>query len=97
MAARKSKPQSTREQQLDASRAAASLVGAEEFMELLNDRWRFAWLNFRAGIYRGIGLTIGVALIIVALGWAVTVFGGLPYIGDFFRSIEQNATTQSVK
>ncbi len=94
MAARKTK---LTNQQLDDASRIAGLVGAGDFMELLNDRWRFAWLNFRAGLWRGVGLTIGVALIIVALGWAVTVFGGLPYIGDFFRSIEQNATTQTAK
>ncbi len=92
--ARKSS-QKKREQALDASERAAGLVGSEEFVNLLNDRWRFAWLNFRAGVYRGIGLTIGVALIIVILGWAVTVFGGLPYIGDFFRAIQETATTST--
>lgn len=83
--------------QLDDASRVAGLVGAGEFLELLNNRWRFAWLNFKAGLWRGIGLTVGVALIIVALGWAVTVFGGLPYIGDFFRSIQENATTQTAK
>ena len=92
--ARKSSQQK-REQALDASERAAGLVGSEEFVNLLNDRWRFAWLNFRAGVYRGIGLTLGVALIIVLLGWAVTVFGGLPYIGDFFRTIQETATTSA--
>ena len=92
--ARKSS-QKKREQALDASERAAGLVGSEEFVNLLNDRWRFAWWNCRAGVYRGIGLTIGVALIIVILGWAVTVFGGLPYIGDFFRAIQETATTST--
>jgi Zn-dependent membrane protease YugP len=84
----------TKAQELDAAERAAGLVGAEEFVNLLNDRWRFAWLNFRAGIYRGIGLTIGVALIIVLLGWLVTVLGGIPYIGDFVREVQQSATAQ---
>lgn len=83
--------------QLDDASRIAGLVGAGEFLELLNNRWRFAWLNFKAGFYRGVGLTVGVALIIVALGWAVTVFGGMPYIGDFFREIQQNAAAQTVK
>lgn len=82
-------------QELDAAERAANLVGAEEFVNLLNDKWRFAWLNFRAGIYRGIGLTVGVALAIVLLGWLVAVFGGLPYVGDFVRSVQENATTQT--
>jgi hypothetical protein len=84
-------------QELDMAARAASLVGGEEFVELLNDRWRFAWLNFRAGIYRGVGLTLGVALTLVLLGWLVTALGGIPYIGDFFRSIQESATTQTVK
>ncbi len=97
MAARKSSQSSTKAQQVDAAQKAAGLVGAEEFVELLNDRWRFAWLNFRAGVYRGIGLTIGVALIVVLLGWAVTVFGGIPYIGDFVLQIEQSVQQSQAK
>ncbi len=85
----------TKAQELDAAERAANLVGAEEFVNLLNDRWRFAWLNFRAGIYRGIGLTLGVALVVVLLGWLVSALGGIPYIGDFVREVQQSATTQS--
>ncbi|MDQ5944423.1 MAG: hypothetical protein QG658_490 [Patescibacteria group bacterium] len=85
----------TKAQELDAAERAASLVGAEEFVNLLNDRWRFAWLNFRAGIYRGVGFTLGIALVIVLLGWLVTVLGGIPYIGDFIREVQESATTQS--
>lgn len=91
----KNRKLATQAQELDAAERAAGLVGAEEFVGLLNDRWRFAWLNFRAGIYRGIGLTVGIALAIVLLGWMVAVFGGLPYIGDFVRSVQENATTQT--
>lgn len=85
----------TKAQELDAAERAAGLVGAEEFVNLLNDRWRFAWLNFRAGVYRGIGLTLGVALVIVLLGWLVAVLGGIPYIGDFVREVQESATTQT--
>lgn len=90
------KATATKAQELDAAERAAGLVGAEEFVNLLNDRWRFAWLNFRAGLYRGVGLTLGVALVIVLLGWLVTVLGGIPYIGDFIRDVQESATTQTV-
>ena len=96
MASQQSKKSvATKAQELDAAERAANLVGAEEFVNLLNDRWRFAWLNFRAGIYRGIGLTLGVALVVVLLGWLVAALGGIPYIGDFVREVQQSATTQT--
>ncbi len=95
MPSQQSSKTASKVQELDAAERAANLVGAEEFVNLLNDKWRFAWLNFRAGIYRGIGLTLGVALILVLLGWLVTVLGGIPYIGDFIRSVQESASTQT--
>lgn len=91
MPARQKKPTDTdKAHQLSEAERVANLVSAEEFINLLNDRRRFAWLNFRAGIYRGFGLTLGVALTVVILGWMVVIFGGIPYIGDFIRAIQDN-------
>lgn len=92
--ARKSKAE-LKAEQLGAAERAAGLVGLEEFVQLLNDRWRFAWLNFRAGIYRGVGLTLGVALVIVILGWLAVVLGGIPFIGDFVREVQETAATKA--
>lgn len=88
---------SARAKTLDAAERAAGLVGADEFVNLLNDRWRFAWLNMKAGIMRGIGLTIGVALAIVILGYLVTVLGGIPIIGDFISAVNESAQQTTTK
>ena len=82
---------------LDAAEKAAALLSAEEFVNLLNDRWRFAWLNFKAGIMRGIGLTLGVALVIVLLGYLVSAFGGIPVIGDFISAVNESAQQTTTK
>ncbi len=41
------KETATKAQELDAAERAAGLVGTEEFVNLLNDRWRFAWPVYR--------------------------------------------------
>lgn len=76
----------------------AGLFSSTEFVELLHNRRKFAFLNFRAGLYRGIGGIVGAALAIVLLGYLVYLIGGVPLIGTFFRDIQNNVpTSQSSK
>ena len=73
----------------DAARVAG-LFSSTEFVELLHNRRKFAFLNFRAGLYRGVGGVIGAALAIVLLGYLVYLLGGVPLIGTFFRDIQNS-------
>lgn len=70
----------------EASKAGAK-VGMDEFIELLNSPRRLTWLNFHTGFVRGVGATVGAAVALVLLGLIVTYFGGLPFIGEFIRSV----------
>ena len=62
----------------------------EDYMLLLNKPWRMFWLNFWAGLARGVGFIIGTTIIaaillflaIKGLHVAVQHAGGLPWIGD---------------
>ena len=80
---------------LDELKKVAGLFSATEFVELLENRRKFAWLNFRAGIYRGVGGVVGAALAIVLISYLVVLFGGLPYIGNFFHDISNSVSTTS--
>lgn len=62
-------------------------VGLDSVNELLNQPIRLAWMNFKTGFLRGFAGVFGAAVAILILGFLVTKLGGLPYIGDFFRSI----------
>lgn len=48
---------------------------------------RLLWTNFLAGLARGLGLTIGTALILASLGWFLGQIVTVPIIGDYVRQI----------
>ncbi|MEI7818579.1 MAG: DUF5665 domain-containing protein [bacterium] len=76
-------------EEIDNAARVAAIFSSSELIELINNRWRFAWINFRAGLYRGVGTTVGIALTIVLISYLVILLGGLPYIGDFVRDVQQ--------
>lgn len=68
----------------------AGLLAFDAMIELVQSKKKFFWLNFMAGIWRGIGGIMGAALAIVLLGYIVSLLGGLPLLGNFLRDIQQN-------
>lgn len=68
----------------------ARIVDSIELIDLLetyiNPRKRFI-ANFTAGLYRGLGLTIGTAVVLAIFGWATTQFVSIPVIGEFMGQI----------
>jgi hypothetical protein len=59
------------------------------YVDLMNRPWRLIWLNFLAGLARGIGIFVGGGLVgavvlfilIHVLKETLNTFGGLPWIG----------------
>lgn len=45
--------------------------------------------SFVAGIFVGLGATIGFALVIVIIGYIFNVLGVIPVIGDFFTQLNE--------
>ncbi|NGQ93672.1 hypothetical protein G3578_00625 [Brevibacillus sp. SYP-B805] len=48
---------------------------------------RLLLTNFMAGLARGLGLTIGTAIVLAAFGWILGQFLSIPFIGDYIRQI----------
>lgn len=48
---------------------------------------RLLLTNFLAGLARGLGLTIGTAIVLTILGWIASKFLSVPFIGDYIRDI----------
>lgn len=48
---------------------------------------RLLLTNFLAGLARGLGLTIGTAIVLTLLGWIAGKFLSVPFIGDYVRDI----------
>jgi cyanate permease len=57
-----------------------------DFMAIVNDPWKSAWLNFLAGLARGIGFVVGFTIIgglmLFGLKKAFAHSAGVPFIGD---------------
>ncbi|MGG1442989.1 DUF5665 domain-containing protein [Brevibacillus laterosporus] len=48
---------------------------------------RLIWTNFVAGLARGLGLTIGTAIVLALLGSLLSKFLSIPIIGDYIKEI----------
>ncbi|MFM1650463.1 DUF5665 domain-containing protein [Brevibacillus sp. B_LB10_24] len=48
---------------------------------------RLLMTNFLAGLARGLGLTIGTALILGLFGWFLGQFLSIPFIGEYVRQL----------
>ena len=48
--------------------AITESMGLDEFLELIQSPWRIFWMNFVAGMIRGIGALIGAAVVIALIG-----------------------------
>jgi hypothetical protein len=77
-----------------------------DYMDLMARPHRLAWLNFWAGVWRGLGMAVGTvflfALILWGLKFALHHAGGVPWIGQqveeflawILTVIERHQTTE---
>ncbi|MGI6343622.1 MAG: DUF5665 domain-containing protein [Bacillota bacterium] len=67
-----------------------------EYLELYQRPWRLMWLNFLAGLARGVGIAIGgtilAAFVLMILGRLAIL--NLPVISDFIAEIIELVQTQ---
>lgn len=70
-----------------------------EYIALFNRPWRLMWLNFLAGLARGVGIAIGgtllAALVIFLLNELAIL--NLPIIGDFIAELVRIVQGQLAK
>lgn len=67
-----------------------------EYVGLLNNPWRLLWVNFLAGLGRGVGIAIGGSLLVTLLLYLLSQLAvlNLPLIGDFIVEIVRIVQTQ---
>jgi hypothetical protein len=85
----KSKPKSSPDKELVKIFEAAGVV---EYLEYLQSGKRIMWVNFQAGVAKGLGLTIGLAVVLGLLVWVLTMLVDLPVIGEYFEEAQQYIT-----
>lgn len=64
----------------------------KEFMRYSSNPWRIVWVNFVAGIFRGLGAVIGASLVIALLVWILTLFADMPLVGEYAAKIKASVT-----
>jgi hypothetical protein len=78
----KSRPKSSPDKELVKTFEAAGVV---EYMEYLQSGKRIMWVNFKAGIAKGFGITVGMTLVVGIFVWVLTMLVDLPLIGEYFQ------------
>jgi len=72
---------------------ATELLSLDAALELIQDRRKLFWLNFKAGFVRGFAGALGAVIALVIIGYLVSNLGGVPIIGDFVKDIGEAAQT----
>ena len=85
----KSMPKSSPEKELVKVLNAADVV---EFLEYLKSGKRVFWINFRAGVAKGLGVTVGMTVILGLLVWVLTMLVDLPLVGEYFKDAQSYVT-----
>ena len=67
-------------------------AGVVEYLEYLQSGKRLLWLNFKVGVAKGLGLTLGMTVVLGAFVWVLTLLVDLPIVGEYFGEAEQYLT-----
>lgn len=60
---------------------------AREMFFLYKHPWQLLWINFLAGLSRGIGLTVGTALFLALAAYVLGKFISLPVVGEYIARL----------
>jgi len=63
-------------------------AGLVEYLEYLQSGKRIMWTNFKAGIAKGLGLTLGMTVVLGLAAWILTLMVNLPIIGEYAKKAE---------
>lgn len=72
-------------------------AGFSEFIQHLRSPWRIMWTSFLSGIFRGLGIIVGMTIVFALLIWLLGQFVDFPLIGQYFQDIKsllEQFTTQ---
>ena len=80
-----SPPKSSPDKELLKTFEAAGLV---EYIEYLQSGKRIMLTNFKAGVAKGLGLTLGMSVVLGLFAWVLTILVDLPLIGEYALQAE---------
>lgn len=59
----------------------------QDFVRYLKSPWRIMWSNFLAGIFRGLGILVGLTMIVGLVIWLIKELVDFPLIGKYIDII----------
>jgi hypothetical protein len=62
-------------------------AGFSDFVRYLRSPWRIMWVNFWAGVFRGLGILLGMTVVVALLVWFLTKMVDFPLIGQYFEEV----------
>jgi hypothetical protein len=66
--------------------------GVVDYLEYLQSGKRVFWVNFKAGIAKGLGVTVGMTVVLGIIVWILTMLINLPIVGQYFGDAKQYIT-----
>jgi hypothetical protein len=64
-------------------------AGVVDFMQYLQSDRGIMWINFKAGVAKGLGMTLGMSVVLGLLIWILTKLVALPVVGEYFADAEE--------
>lgn len=55
---------------------------------------RYIFLNFVRGLFVGLGSVVGATILVALALWLLNAFGGLPFVGEWFESLQEALKTR---
>jgi hypothetical protein len=68
---------------------AFKAAGVIDFLQYLQSGRTIMWINFKAGVAKGLGVTLGMTVVLGLLIWILTKLVALPVVGEYFSDAEQ--------
>lgn len=63
-------------------------TGFGEFIKYLKSPWKIFWMNFLGGIFRGLGIIVGMTVVFALILWILSKFVDYPLIGEYVQEIQ---------
>ena len=64
----------------------------EYFIQYVSSPWRIIWVNFLAGVFRGLGALIGASIVLALLIWVLSKLVNIPLVGEYAKEIKSTVT-----
>ncbi len=75
--------------QLDKLVARLENSGVEEYVKLSQRTWKVLWLNFLSGVARGLGFTVGTAIVLAVVYKILSeiISMNIPYLTEMLKEL----------